>query len=161
LDWLKTKHIVLEPYHGGHTLEGNECSKVFVNLESLAEVLPSHFSAFMFTLESFRDVVSPCFGFLLDPFFRDVLAKFKVNFMTLQREFKFSVTHMIYIILTHVQEFCELAEKALGEFSEQETENAHTAYDDTWSRCKVKDSSSCVYHQQYFKSVMDFHNKNI
>ena len=161
LDWLKSKHIVLEPYHGGHTLEGNECNKVLGNIESLAEVLPSSFSAFMFTLESFRDVVSSCFGFLLDPFFRDVLAKFKVNFMALHREFKVSVTNKIHIILTHVQEFCEMTDKALGEFSEQETENAHTAYDDTWSRYKVKDSSSCVYHQQYFKSVMDFNSKNI
>ena len=161
LDWLKNKHIVLEPYHGGHTLEGNECNKVLRNLESLAEVLPSPFYSFMSTLESFRDVVSSCFGFLLDPFFRDVLARFKINFLALHRQFNVSVTNKIHIILTHVQEFCEMTDKALGEFSEQETENAHTAYDDTWNRYKVKDSSSTVYHQQYFKSVMDFNSRNI
>jgi hypothetical protein len=161
LDWLKTKHIVLEPYHGGHTLEGNECNKVLRNLESLAEVLPSPLSVFMLTLKSFRDVVSSCFGFLLDPYFRDVLAKFKINFLALHRQFNVSVTNKIHIILTHVQEFCEMTDKALGEFSEQETENAHTAYDDTWNRYKVKDSSSSVYHQQYFKSVMDFNSRNI
>ena len=160
LDWLKTKHIVLEPYHG-HTLEGNECNKVLQNLKSLADVLPSHFSDFLFTLESFRDVISSCFGFVLDPYFKDVLSRFKYNFLLLHKKFKVSVTNKIHIIFTHVEEFCDLTGKALGEFSEQETENAHTAFDDTWGRYKVKDSSSEFYHQQYFKATMDFISNNV
>ena len=161
VDWLKSKHIVLEPYHGGHTLEGNECNKVMNNLPSLAEVLPSHLSAFLLTLESFRDVVNSCFGFLLDPYFKDVLAKFRQNFLALNKEFGVSITNKIHIILNHVQEFCELTDKALGEFSEQETENAHTAFDIIWTRYKVKDTSYSVYHQQYFKATMDFNSKNV
>ena len=161
MDWLNRKHIVLEPYHGGHTLEGNECNKVLDSLESLAEVLPSPFSTFLLTLESFRDVVSSCFGFLLDPYYKDVLARFKENFLALNKEFNVSVTNKIHIILTHVQEFCELTGRALGEFSEQETENAHTVFDETWCRYRVKDSSSGVYHLQYFKAVTDFNSKNV
>ena len=127
-------------------MEGNECNKVLQNLESLADVLPSQFSAFLFTLESFRDVTISCFGFVLDPYFKDVLSRFKQNFLLLQKKFQVSVTNKIHIIFTHVEEFCDLTGKALGEFSEQETENAHTVFDDTWSRYKVKDSSSQFYH---------------
>ena len=57
LDWLTSKHIVLEPYHGGQTLEGNDCSKVLKNLHSLEEVLPTSFSMHLETMKSFRDVV--------------------------------------------------------------------------------------------------------
>ena len=161
LTWLKSKHIILEPYHGGHTLEGNECDKVLKNLESLAEVLPQQFSPFLVTLQSFRDVVSSCFGFLLDPHYKDVLAEFKESFKVLNRDFRVSVTNKIHIISIHVEQFCELTGKGLGEFSEQETENAHTMFDVTWNRYKVKDSSSPVYHQQYFKALMDFNSKNV
>ena len=161
LEWLKSQHITLEPYHGGHTLEGNECNKVLKNLHSLADILPSQFSLFYATLLSFRDVVSSCFGFCLDPYFKDVLEKFRNNFLLLNRNFMVSITNKIHIILIHVQQFCELTGKGLGEYSEQETENAHTVFDDTWTKYKVKDSSSSIYHQQYFKATMDFNSKNI
>ena len=161
LNWLRSKHIVLKPYHGGHTLEGNECSKVLESLESLAEVLPPQFSTFLVTLQSFRDVVISCFGFLLDPYYKAVLAKFRDSYKGLRRDYNISVTNKIHIISAHVEQFCELTGKGLGEFSEQETENAHTMFDVTWSRCKVKDSCSTVYHQQYFKALMDFNSKNV
>ena len=70
IDWLSSKHIVLEPYHGGQTLEGNDCSKVLRNLDNLEEVSPSKFSLFMATFRAFRDVVDTCFGFTLDPFYK-------------------------------------------------------------------------------------------
>ena len=81
--------------------------------------------------------------------------------MGLSRDYNVSITNKIHIISTHVEQFCELTGKGLGEFSEQETENAHTMFDVTWSRYKVKDSTSTVYHQQYFKALMDFNSKNV
>ena len=161
LDWLKSLHITLEPYHGGSTLEGNECNKVLKNLDSLAEVIPSQFSLFFATLTSFRDVISSCFGFVLDPYFKNVLARFRDKFQLLSNNFGVSITNKIHIISIHVQQFCELTGKGLGEYSEQETENAHTVFDDTWTRYKVKDCSSSFYHKQYFKATMDFNSNNV
>ena len=69
LTWLASKHIVLEPYHGGRTLEGNDCNKVLRNLDSLGTVIAPNLLVFLETLESFRDVVDSCFGFLLDPYY--------------------------------------------------------------------------------------------
>ena len=80
--------------------------------------------------------------------------------MKLQKEFKVSVTNKFHIILNHVEDFCVLSGRGLGEFSEQETENAHSALDATPDRYRVKDVSSSVYHQQYFRAVMDFNSKN-
>ena len=58
LDWLKRKHIALEPYHGGRTLEGNECSKVLKILDSLEKNVPATFSVFLEAMKAFRDVVN-------------------------------------------------------------------------------------------------------
>ena len=149
LDWLSSKHIILEPYHGGRTLEGNNCSKVLKNLDSLEEKIPTSFTTFMATLRAFRDVVNSTFGFCLDPSYKDVCSKFSSIYRKLQEEFNLSMTNKIHIIVAHVAEFCELVGRGLGEFSEQETENSHSAFDSLLDRYRVRDIISKVYHIQY------------
>ena len=161
LDWLSSKHITLEPYHGGRTLEGNECSKVLKNLDSLEEVIPAKYALFLEVFKCFRDVVESCFGYLLDPYYKQVMAKFRAQMKKLQDKFNVSIPNKIHILCIHVEEFCSMVGRGLGEFSEQETENAHSAYDDIWDRYRVKDDKSEVYHKQFFKSVMNFNCNNI
>ena len=161
LDWLTSKHIVLEPYFGGQTLEGNDCNKVLKNLDSLMEVLPSKFSSFMDTLLAFRDVNDSCFGFILDPFYKQILAKFTDSYKKLREQFGISITNKIHVICTHLEVFFNLVGRGLGEFSEQETENAHSSFDSMLDRYRVKDIQSDVYHTQYFKAVMNFNANNV
>ena len=161
LDWLSQQHIVLEPYHGGRTLEGNECSKVLRNLHKLEEVLPQHLSTFMATLRAFRDVVDSCFRFSLDPSYKQVCTKFRYQYKELQREFNITMPNKIHVMAVHVAEFCEKVERGLGEFFEQETENAHSYFDSILDRYRVKDISSKVYHVQYFKAVLNFNSNNV
>ena len=161
LDWLASKHIVLEPYHGGMTLEGNDCSKVLRNLHHLEEVLPANFSNFLATFKAFRDVVDSCFGFILDPFYKQVLERFKIEYQKLQDKFNVSMPNKIHVIVVHLEEFFDLVGRGLGEFSEQETENAHSAFDSLLDRYRVKDINSLVYHVQYFKAVMNFNSNNV
>ena len=97
LDWLTSNHIVLEPYFGGQTLEGNDCNKVLKNLDSLMKVLPSKFSSFMDALLAFRDVNDSCFGFILDPFYKQILAKFTDNYKKLREQFGISITNNMYL----------------------------------------------------------------
>ena len=111
LEWLSHMHIILEPYHGGRTLEGNDCSKVLRNLEKLEEILPGDFSAFMDTLKAFRDIVDTCFGFSLDPNFKQVCAKFSSQFKKLHDEFNLSMPNKIHVIADHVMEFCDIVGK--------------------------------------------------
>ena len=60
-----------------------------------------------------------------------------------------------------VEEFCDMTGRGLGEFSEQETENSHSAFDTILDRYRVKDTRSPVYHKQYFKAVMNFNSNNV
>ena len=67
LGWLADINIVLEPYHGGRTLEGNDCSKVLRYLSYLADIIPLEFAPFLDTMKAFKDVIDCCFGYSLDP----------------------------------------------------------------------------------------------
>ena len=101
--------------------------------------MPANLLVFLETLESFRDVVDSCFGFLLDPYYKQVLAKFRDKFSVLQKMFNVSMTNKLHIISTHVEDFCDQVGRGLGEYSEQETENAHSAFEIIWDRYRVRD----------------------
>ena len=75
--------------------------------------------------------------------------------------FNVSETVKIHIILTHVEEFIRKEGRPLGEFSEQELENSHSAWLVVWSRYKVKDMSSDIYLQRLPKAVDNFNSNNI
>ena len=123
--------------------------------------MPANLLVFLETLESFRDVVDSCFGFLLDPYYKQVLAKFRDKFSVLQKMFNVSMTNKLHIISTHVEDFCDQVGRGLGEYSEQETENAHSALKMIWDRYRVRDLNSKVYHVNYFKAVMNFNSNNV
>ena len=113
------------------------------------------------TMKSFRDVVESCFGFILDPFYKQVIGRFRCNFKKLEDQFSVSMTNKMHIVCVHVEEFCDMTGRGLGEFSEQETENSHSAFDTILDRYRVKDTRSPVYHKQYFKAVMNFNSNNV
>ena len=161
LVWLEGKHIVYEPYHGGQTLEGNDCNKVLRNLDSLMEILPQEFSAFIDTLLAFKNVVDSCFGYVLDPFYKQVLEKFRSSLKKLSAVFNVSITNKLYVICVHLEEFFDLVGNGLAMFTEQETENSHSDFDSLFDRYRVKDVQSKVYGLQYFKAVMNYNTNNV
>ena len=75
--------------------------------------------------------------------------------------FNVSMTNKLHIISTHVEDFCDQVGRGLGEYSEQETENAHSAFEMIWDRYRVRDLNSKVYHVNYFKAVMNFNSNNV
>ena len=75
--------------------------------------------------------------------------------------FNLTMPNKIHVIAVHVLEFCDIVGKGLGEFSEQETENAHSYFDSILERYRVRDISSQYYHVQYFKAVMNFNSNNV
>ena len=161
LTWLDSLNIFLEPYHGGQTLEGNEASKVLKNLNGLGEILPQNFSLFLDCLEGLRDTIESTFGFTLDPHYKVVIDAFKKSFDKLRSEFGVSETTKLHIIFTHVSQFIEFTGKPLGEFSEQELENSHSAFENLWNRYRVKKSSSDIYSVNYLRAVLNFNAQNI
>ena len=154
-DWLSSLDLVFEPYHG-NTLEGNGCSKVLRRLDSLEEIIPGEFVKFVDCLKGFRDTVNSCFGFTLDPFYKNVIKMFKESFVLLQAEFGTSETNKLHVIFNHIEDFIVTVGKPLGEFSEQELENAHSAFEKIWARYKVKNLKSNHYAPNYLKAVLTF-----
>ena len=118
--------------------EGNECSKVLNNLQSLADIIPAEFVAFYDCLKSLCDIVDGCFGcHSLDPCYSDLIQKFQSDFTNLQNAFCVSETVKVHIICEHVKEYLDMEGKPLGKLSEQELENSHSAFTKVWSRYKV------------------------
>ena len=161
LDWLATLHIVLEPYHGGQTLEGNESSKVLKNLDLLGDIIPPAYISFLDCLYGLRNIIDSTFGFTLDPYYEDVIQNFTQSFEKLRLEFGVSETTKLHIIFNHVAQFILLTGKPLGEFSEQELENSHSAFEHIWDRYRVKDVSSQTYLSNYYRAVLNFNANNI
>ena len=161
LVWLDGLNIFLEPYHGGQTQEGNEASKVLKNLHSLEEILPAIYSPFLDCLVGLRDTIDSTFGFTLDPNYQEVIDRFKKSFDNLRSMFGVSVTTKLHIIFTHVSQFIELTGKPLGEFSEQELENSHSAFESLWNRYRVKKTNCEMYSVNYLRAVLNFNALNI
>ena len=158
IDWLKAspRHIVFEPYFGGKTLEGGQCSKVLNNLDDLEDFLPRNLNLFVQCLRCLRDTVDSCFSYSLDPSYREVISRFRLSFEQLREQFGVSETNKLHMIFEHVPEFIDRVGKGLGEYSEQELENAHSEWDVIWGRYLVKDFESPMFLINYRKSVLTF-----
>ena len=159
-DWLTQLHMLFEPYHG-ETLEGNDVTKVLKNLDKLEEVLPVCFSAFLDFFNDFKKVIDSVFGVSLDPNYRSVLENLIMSFNKLRSEFGVSETPKLHIVFTHVQQFVAMTGRGLGEFSEQELENSHSAFQEIWSRYLVKDISSEQYLNNYHKAFLNLNSNNM
>ena len=81
--------------------------------------------------------------------------------MELNETFEVSITNKMHVICVHLEYFLNNFGKGLAEFSEQETENSHSAFDALLDRYRVRDINSNVYHVQYFKAVMNFNTDNV
>ena len=160
LDWIDSLGVVFEPYHGV-TLEGNEVNKVMKSLDHLESIIPTELLIFVDTMRAFSDVVDSCFGYELDPFYQAVIFKFSTLLAQLREQFSVSETVKFHIIQYHVPQFIELTGKPLGQYSEQEVENAHSHFDEIWGHYLVKNPHASSYLPNYFKAVMNFNSNHI
>ena len=133
---------------GGELWKGGQCDKVLRNLDSLEDFLARELGLFVECLRGFRDTIDSCFSFTLDPFYKEVIMNFRRSFEALRAEFGVSETNKLHIIFEHVPQFIDIVGKGLGEFSEQELENAHSEWDVIWARYLVKDCG--MYSQARF-----------
>ena len=135
--------------------------KVLKNLSLLADILPPTFLPFLECLYGLRDTIDSTFGFTLDPYYLDVIKRFKESFDKLREEFGVSESTKLHMIFTHLPQFIQMTGKPLGEFSEQELENSHSAFENIWARYRVKDTKSDTYTNNYLRSVLNFNANNI
>ena len=69
------------------------------------------------------------FGFTLDPFYLNVIEDFRSSFNLLRDKFGVCESNKLHIIFNHVPQFISMTGKPLGQFSEQELENSHSAFE--------------------------------
>ena len=131
------------------------------NLSSLEDILPPEFLPFLHCLENFRDTLDSCFGYSLDPFYKDVIQRFRTSFDVLRSLFGCSETNKLHIIFNHIGDFIEIVGKPLGEFSEQELESSHSSFAKIWARYKVKQLKSAFFAPNYLKAVLTFNSLHI
>ena len=125
------------------------------------EILPQEFALFLDTLSAFKDVVDSCFGYVLDPFYKQVLAKFRGSLTKLADVFNVSFTNKLHVICVHLEEFFDLVGNGLAMYSEQETENSHSDFDSLFDRYRVKDVESKMFGVQYLMAVMNYNANNV
>ena len=160
LDWIDSLGVSFEPYHGV-TLEGNEVHKVMRSLDHLESIIPTEFMVFVDTMRAFSDVCDSCFGYQLDPFYLSIINKFSETLAKLQKEYAVSETVKFHIIKFHVPKFIQLTGKALGQYSEQEVENAHALFAEIWANYLVKNPHASSYVTNYFRAIMNFNSNHI
>ena len=156
-------HICVEAYHGGFTLEGNECHKVLKNAEKLLEILPEDLHCFVRLLVSFREVVHACFtAKKLLPDYRAKIAQYCDAVLEVHSKHGFSITPKIHIIMDHLIEWLDVFGVPLGKFSEHELEATHYEFNKLWTkRFQVKEISSPDYTARLLKACLTFNERNL
>ena len=127
----------------------------------LAGVLPTQFSLFLDCLYGLRDTVDSTFGFTLDPFYQDVISRFKVAFSKLREEFGVSESTKLHIIFTHLPQFIELTGSP-WENSQSRSLKTPTQHLSTFGTgTGVKDTTNPTYIGNYLRAVLNFNANNI
>ena len=106
-DWLRRRSILYVPYHG-LMLEGNECSKVLKDVDSLERELPPHLQVFASYLRSFSAVMSSTFGMEPKPSWQQDIELMRSEFLKVQEQFNLRETPKLHIIFEHIPDFVRL-----------------------------------------------------
>ncbi|PAA77883.1 hypothetical protein BOX15_Mlig011119g7 [Macrostomum lignano] len=127
--WAHGAGICRQQYHGG-CLEGPACKKLLLKAGELWNILPAHLKMFAVALQDFNAIRLACFGQTLANDFALHIARFQTTCQFLQ----LNVTPKMHALFHHVPTFCSKSGKALGSFSEQTVESAHSDFEATWQR---------------------------
>ena len=149
--WLQSVHIKKTDYHGGQ-FECNDCRKILKKLDSLEERCPAQFLPFVTAFRSFNDVVNACYGYTLADDYKEVIQKFRLDYLKLG----ISITPKIHAVFYHIEEFCEISGMGLGPFSEQTSESLHHEFLKCWENFFVKDLDNPAYPEIFLSAVKVF-----
>ena len=101
-------------------------------------------------------------GFTLDPDYLKMIENLRRSFDSINSNFDVTAEiPKLHIVLTHVTSFLAKTKGALGEFSEQALEAAHSLFVDVWKKYQMKNISAANYNTRYYRAVMDFNDNNI
>ena len=130
--WPKKCYVEKEAMHGG-AFNGNSCMTLLNNVDLLRSMCPIQCLRFVELFSLFKSIVKSCFSTTLLPDFRDHIHDFRKAY----KDSGLPVTPKLHMVFYHVTEFCCRTGGALGIWSEQATEAAHSDFKVTWNKYKV------------------------
>ena len=116
--FLASLSIVENPYYGEFNLNGNDVDTLFANLDQL-EKLPTFtpdLQVFVDVLRDFKQVIQSCYGFTLDPAYKEVLDKFRRTYLKMRNQHGVTVSVKFHQAFFHVRQSIDKHGRALGEF---------------------------------------------
>ena len=98
------------------------------NIPKLKKYTPEEFDDYLETFEAIRELKKACFGFTLDPDYKEKVRIFELKWAVLRIKYGVSITNKCHVIIAHLIYFIMKSGKPLGEFSEQAIEAAHQKF---------------------------------
>ena len=166
LKWCQDNYIIRRGYHGGQ-FDGNNSKKILERLADLADYCPSNCLPLIDLLRSFLPIVSGCFGSVLDPHYRSLIADFRQMFVRAQRHVdalklgvSLSVTWKIHVLIVHLPDFIDRVGCSMARFSEQTGESVHHAMKKILSRYKVSEANP-KHGERLKKAIVEFSTERL
>ena len=101
-----------------------------------------------------KDVVSSCFSWTLEPDYECEIEKFRAKYVTLPEEYAI-VTLKFHVLFCHVSEWCKVSKRGLGMVSEQALETLHSKFA-TANQHKIKNPDSEKWSANSLRSVLEW-----
>ena len=107
-------------------LVGNDCNYVLKNVDSLAECVPSHLTAFIKVIRALNNVKDACFSTdFLDPNYKEIIGEFEQSIKDLKTIHGINILNKWHITVKHLPQWIDKYGLPLGRYGEQELESLH------------------------------------
>lgn len=121
-EWVNSVNVTPDGVSGD--FNGNSVKTLLNNIQKLKEILPAELQYFASIFGSFRNVVTACFSSRLETDYQEKLDHFE----WILRNHNIDCTPKLHILFSHVPEFIQKFNRALGIYSEQSLESLHHEY---------------------------------
>ena len=138
-------NISKSEYHGGH-FEGNECGKIFKNINKLEEHIKKHdesclpFVDTVWYIKLLDELVNKP---ELEKEYKEVIEAFRVSFVNFMKSFFLTMPNKVHIIIHHLPKYLEETQLTLIKTTDQTVEATHSKLD------------SFLKQHGYFRKNMD------
>ena len=153
--WPRKCYVEKEAMHGG-AFNGNSCMTLMNKIDLLRSLCPLRWLRFVELFSLFKLIVKSCFGAALHPDFR----RFIDDFRRAYKDSGLPVTPKLHMVFYHLPEFCDRTNGALGIWSGQASEAAHSDFKVTLLKYKVNLINS-RYPERLLHAVCEYNSLHL
>ena len=137
-------------------LVGNDCNYVLGHVDSLAESVPDHLTAFIKVMRALNNVKDACFSTdFLDPNYKQIIGEFEKSVEDLNTIHNVNIINKWHIATKHLPQWIDKYKKPLGRYGEHELEALHHRfYVYRTKRFICKNKSKPTYTDKFFRACL-------